>query len=224
MARQVTPRAGGALQRLDDLQAVGVGEPDVEADVDVPLGGVDVGDHVVDDVVAVAEELAACCRRPPGSREIDWPTRKSGMQSRGHARLVALALVAADRGEGGQPRHRALEAGDAAAADVGLAEEDVGEHADDRRDDDDDDPGEARGGLAVRAQQRAADEEDLQRDVERRAAASPGSGRGSRASWCSSASRRGTARGQTIISLVAVSRSSGQSRATRSMSHCRRVM
>ena len=31
-----------------DLQAIGVRQPDVEAGVDVPLRGVDVGDHLVD--------------------------------------------------------------------------------------------------------------------------------------------------------------------------------
>ena len=156
---------GGALQRLDHLEAVGVGEPDVEADVDMALGGVDVGDHVVDHVVAVAEELAlvAADGGEAGDRLADAEERQVVGR---HARRLVLALVAADLGEGGQPRHGALEAGDAAAADVGLAEEHVGEHADDGRDDDDDHPGEARRRLAVRAEERAADEEDLQRHVD----------------------------------------------------------
>jgi hypothetical protein len=155
---------GGALQGVDDLETVMVGEPDVEADVDVVAGGVDVGDDVVDDIVGVAEEPAAIAadRREARDRLTDADER---LVTGRHVGL-GLALVPPDLGVGGQPGHRPLEAGDAAAADVGLAEEHVGEHADDRGHDDDHHPSEAGGRLAVRAQQRAADEEHLERHVD----------------------------------------------------------
>ena len=75
---------GGALQRLDHLEAVGVGEPDVEADVDMALGGVDVGDDVVDDVVAVAEEppAVAADRGEAGDRLADAEERQVGRAAR----------------------------------------------------------------------------------------------------------------------------------------------
>ena len=44
-----------------------------------------------------------------------------------------------------------LHAGDAAAADIGLAEQDVGDDAERRQDQDDHDPGDARRRVAVRA-------------------------------------------------------------------------
>ena len=57
--------AGGADQRLDDLAAVIVGQPDVEQQVDMVGGRVDVGDHRIDRGVGI--------RQQPGRIAADRP-------------------------------------------------------------------------------------------------------------------------------------------------------
>ncbi len=65
-----------------------------------------------------------------------------------------------------QRLERLAEAGSAGAADIGLAHQHIGDHPDQRRDDNDHHPGEPRHRLAIGPDQRAADEEQLQADLE----------------------------------------------------------
>ena len=118
--------------------------------------------------IPASEFSISRARLPATGRKplIEVPTRKSWAKRGGISGSGSGAAPAPTSPGGGSCFLGAAQPRVAAAADVGLAEERVGEHADHRGHRDHRDPGHPRGRLAVRPEQRPQDEGDLQHDVE----------------------------------------------------------
>jgi hypothetical protein len=136
----------GALQRLDDLAAVVVRQPDVEEQMDVVLGGVDVRDHGVDGGVGVREQVGrvAADRAEPADRMPEVEEMLEALRDLG---LEVCLIPGHSRRELRHAIEYAAQPGDPPTADVYFAKEQIGGHPRHRHSDNDDHPGDTRGGL-----------------------------------------------------------------------------
>ena len=153
---------GGPFEGLDHLAAVGVGQPDIEQQMDVRAGGVDVGHHGVDRRVGVRQQPPAVAADRPEAADGMPEAKQRGVVRRNRALEIVEVEPAVRRR---QPGEHLAHAFDPPAPDIHLAEQNVGQHAEHRHRGDDHDPGEAGGGLAVGAQQDPDDQAHLDHDV-----------------------------------------------------------
>lgn len=140
-----------ALQGLGHFQAVSVGQPDVEGEMHVIFGRVDIGDHALDALVRAGHELGTVAA--DGAEAADALTRLE--QWRPPFRDTRSPVSELDADAPGL-RHGFLgdlQPPDVSVPDIGLTEERVGNDADDWNRQNDNDPGDARQRAAVLSQQ-----------------------------------------------------------------------
>ena len=146
-----------ALQRLHHGAPAGVVEPDVEEHMDARAGGIDVLDHGGDGGGGIRQQLGPVSphRQEMVHRLADAEQRDVALRDIRFRRRTGDALGRR------QLRHRGAQLLHRLSPEVHLAEQDVGDDAHHRRQRDHQHPGHARGGLAVRPEQGADDEDDL---------------------------------------------------------------
>ena len=158
--------AGGrALQRLDNLQTVVIGQPDIEQYMDVILCAVDVGHHRVDHGIGVGHQLRSVAA--DGVETADRAAQLKDMPVTlgdvGCKRRRVLSEMTGERWHapenGVQPLH-------ATTADVHLAQEQIGEHAQQREHANDHYPCDSGRGGAMRPKQDSRDHRQLEQREE----------------------------------------------------------